>query len=842
MKYLFLFTALFYFSAATSQNNEKRFSVRGNLNFYNIKAQADFFFDTKEKHKSKDEDNAEFEEEEDSKKYKRWEWYWKNRVLPNGDFPDLTEQQNIYKLLQNNHQNRANTQWVNISQTTAVSGYDGMGRVTSVAFHPTQVNTFWVGAPIGGIWKTTNNGQSYTALGDSLPYCSVGNIAVNYQNPDIIYITIGDHNGWWKYGLGVYKTIDGGQTWAPTGLTSLLSVGRAYYKMVMSPTNPDVLLVTTTSGLYRTINGGVNWQVVQAGAHTDVAFKPNDANIVYATSDDYWGHSEVYKSTNGGANFTAASQFNTLYNKIILATSPAAQGYLGILCSANNNYSYYDSHDAANTINLVSTPPQDAVVFCSPTDSNKIYNANLDVYKSINGGGGFSKLTNWYDNGMLATVHADNHFITYNPLNMHIYFCNDGGLYRYNESNNTWNDLSNGLIITQFYDISVSQTDPIFMLGGTQDNGGRKRTTLNTWTNINGGDAMVNAINQDNDNTIYTTYIYGKMYRSYDKWEDDTYQEITPNGEAGSWVTPYMLDPNNQNTLVAGYADVFKSFDEGNSWQQLSTNLTGNTNNTLQCLQVAPSNSSTIYTSYLHTLYRTFNDGSNWQTQTINNVGSNDITSIAVHPQHDSTVIITMGGYTVNKKVYKSVNGGATFTNISGSLPNVPANAIIIDKYSALHDMYLGTDVGVFTRNDTLTDWEYYGLGLPNTSVTDLEIQYNTSTLRIGTFGRGIWETNIKNDYTNLKENIIPNSVSFSPAYNPINDVLLINSYLKKDTKAQIIISDISGKQIIAHSQYFVQGNRQQSFDLSTIAAGIYFVNISAQGVFNSFKIVKVVK
>jgi len=184
------------------------------------------------------------------KRFKRWEWYWKGRTLEDGYFPDLIEQNQQYRHLQ--HQARSknlNQYWSNISQTTADGGYNGMGRLTSVAFHPTDVNTFYVGAPIGGIWKTDDGGSSWAALGDSLPYVSVGNIAINPNHPDSIFITIGDHQGWWNYGLGIYLSTDGGITWNPTAQSTNFTNQDAFLKLIIDPQNPRNLWSAQSNGL-----------------------------------------------------------------------------------------------------------------------------------------------------------------------------------------------------------------------------------------------------------------------------------------------------------------------------------------------------------------------------------------------------------------------------------------------------------------------------------------------------------------------------------------------------------------------------------------------------------------
>lgn len=816
-----------------------KFNYRGKLNFNLIKASADSFFSSANSNpislQVEQEDNDYF-------RYKRWEWYWKDRVQEDGSFPDLLEQALIYNQHKSNTESKTISQvasWVNISQTSTTGGYNGMGRLTSIAFHPSIPDIFWVGAPIGGIWKTIDGGLTYSPLGDGLPYCSVGTILVDPTNPDIIYITLGDNGGWWEYGLGVYKTTDGGLTWNATSMLSNFSDGIAYYSMAMSPANPNVILLANSNGLFRTSNGGANWSLVHSGAFKDVKFRPNDSTTVYAASDDYWGSSEVYKSTNGGINFSSITSFATQFNTIKLTVTPANPNQLGVLVSGNISKNYYKSSNNGASLTLVSAVPEDAIIYISPLDSNKVYTGYMNIYQSINGGATWTQITNWYNNGVQQEVHADQHYVSYNPINDMIYFCNDGGLYNYDEVFNSWAELNNTLIITQFYSIAVSQNNPIFMIGGTQDNGGRKRTTQNSWSATNGGDALETAIDEGNDQVIYTTYVNGKLYRSLDQWTNDTYHDITPAGITGNWFTPYQLNPQNQSCILAGYEDVYKSSNRGNIWSKISTNITGNSADKLEQLQMAPSDSNYIYASRVNKFYSTSNYGSTWITHTLPFANSNfsKITSITVSAQNPLLVYVTVGGYSFGKKVYMSISGGATWTNISGGLPNVPVSAGVIDESSSNHEFYIGTDIGVYYRNDTNATWIYWGTNLPNTAVTDLKIQQATHKLRAATFGRGVWECDLLSVATSAENTSKKETLNvFTMAFNPVNNTLLLNAFVHSDLNSKIQIYDGSGRVVFESSNHFQLGNYQIALDVSYLPEGIFYLKVGDATATNSLK------
>lgn len=840
LRALSLLILLFASLHLSSQENQFRLPHNEQQSFFEIQQKANEFFDHEYPNMNdRIGDN-------DYLRFKRWEWYWKDRVMADGSFPDLRAQKRVYDELQSQSGDNRDIDnlWTNIGQTTADGGYHGMGRATSVAFHPTDPDIFYVGAPIGGIWKTTDGGQTYAALGDSLPYVSVGNICVDHQNPDIIYITVGDHNGWWKYGLGVYKSIDGGTTWNASSNVSTFVQGEAYYRMVMNPTNSNEIFVAQTNGLFRTQDGGENWDMVRQDSHIDVIFKPGSATTLYAATDDYWGNSEVYKSEDNGETWEQISDFNESANDLQLTTTPSNPEFIGVQSSISGNTDFYMSDDGGLNLFNISYMPESGVIFYSPTDPNTIYSGSLVVYRSQDSGFQWNQFTDWYDSGDYTEVHADNRYVTYNPLNNVIYFCNDGGVYKFDEPNEEWTELTSGLIITQFYRIAVSQQSDVFMIGGTQDNGGRKRVSMSNWDDTNGGDAMEVAINSSNDQIIYSTYINGLLYRSTDQWEDDDYNEITPDGTTGgAWVTPYVLDPSNQSVIVAGYEDVFRSTNSGNSWSAISDNLTGNPDNKLETIAVAPSDGDVIYTTRGNKLYFTLDGGDTWDDELIYIGGTNDATasSIVVHPLDPLKIWITVSGYATGKKVYYSQDAGVTFSNISYNLPNIPVNASVIDKESEFLDLYIGTDVGVFIFNIATNQWDYYGEGIPNTSVTDLEIQYSSRKLRAGTYGRGIWENDLFSEaYVSVISYDAESQTRIDLLKNPVGETLSLNVHSIQNWKGRLAIYSLDGTLVWAQSKNLPQGNYQVYLTPSNLSSGIYLLNFeSSTGNIPALKFVK---
>ncbi|MEZ4921319.1 MAG: hypothetical protein R2792_19625 [Saprospiraceae bacterium] len=266
------------------------------------------------------------------KPFKRWEHYWSQRVDTTGELPAPSLKLLAWEDYLNKHQDafqESQASWTNLGPSTTDGGYHGIGRINCITFHPSSSNTYWVGSAGGGLWKTTNGGSSWTSLTEQLDIGSmaVSSIVVNPQDPNIIYMATGDGDGFDTYSVGVYKTTNGGNTWQPTGLVWDVDDYNVIRKMLIHPSNPNILFAATSEGVYRTTNGGSSWTLVlNSSLANDLEFKPGDPTVMYTGVNDYFNDSnKIYRSTSSGQKPGPGYTISSC-NRTALAVSPAKPG------------------------------------------------------------------------------------------------------------------------------------------------------------------------------------------------------------------------------------------------------------------------------------------------------------------------------------------------------------------------------------------------------------------------------------------------------------------------------------------------------------------------------------
>ena len=725
---ILLIITLFFYCSSYGQISVKD-KMANSKNFFETQKELDAYFRTKKKSdplKGREMDN-------EWHKYQRWQYHMRDRIYPDGSFNDQMETITKKQATENSKGERINL-WTCINQTQGEGGYNGMGRATSVAPHPTDVNIVYVGTQGGGLWKTTDKGLTYKPLTDELPVAAAENIVLDPISPNTIYISLNRNRS-----FGIYKSTDGGENWNPTGLTFEKSASVNVRKVIISQFHSEILYAATSIGLFKTTNSGDTWEKVLSANCNSVVFKPGSDTDVYAALRA--APSSVMKSTDSGENWDLVYEFPTNWSSPNLEVSIADENFI----AACNSSQIFSSSDNGDTWEAKGSMADGSEFTISPTNTDIMMGGYLNVYRTEDGGTTWTQMSMWHGGSEFPTVHADQQDYAYSPVDTStLFIVNDGGMYIWDESSKAFTERTEGLIITMYYDIKASQTSPYIVTGGTQDNGGRKMNADGSWRATNGGDAMTQVIDPSNSDIFYTTYCNGVLYRTTNGGKSlTTISKNIPGDDLPSadWAAPYRLDPNNLAKIIAGYDALWISPDRGDTWTKISDNY--NFGGTIQEMGVTKANSNVIYVSRGSKVFKSVNGGKDWTLYNLSNqTGGQRITYIEVSPTDANTLWVTCSGYSVGKKVLKSVNGGVNWTNISGTLPNVPINTIIYEKESE-DRVYIGTDCGgIYFRDSSMPDWAFYGDGMPNSNITTLDIRYSDGKLYAGTWGRGIWQSN----------------------------------------------------------------------------------------------------
>ena len=298
----------------------------------------------------------------------------------------------------------------------------------------------------------------------------------------------------------------------------------------------------------------------------------------------------------------------------------------------------------------------------------------------------------------------------------------------------TWRDMSRGLKIQQYYGLATTNLRPSYTLAGSQDNGTARTLDGDQFAHVLGGDGMATAIDSKNADVVYASQPYGQFFRSDNAGNNF---RLIANGNIigeprGGWVSPIETDPNRSLTVYIGYTQLYKSTNGGANWSRLTE---VSASSYMRTIAVAPSNSNYIYIGYSNDAYYTTNGGGSWEK--INGISA-FIQDIIVHPTDPSRAFISFGGFSPSAKVFE-INDGQITNLTKAGLPNVPANALVYQP-GVLNRLYVGTDEGVFFLDEDTEVWEPYGRGMPTTMISDMELIEPSNTLRVSTYGRGIWE------------------------------------------------------------------------------------------------------
>lgn len=713
-----------------------------NINYYDVVREAESYFSTRSKGKGSG-----------YTPFLRWKYNNESRYYPTGvrnAVPPSFSDSAWIEFLRTDPQSKYGNSllgfengWVEHGPryVKTITGHyaPGLGRVEDFYVDPNNANRIYLGSRSGGFWRTTNGGATWQNTTDRLPASGVNTIAVLNSNPNEVLINV--RNGWNGTTMGIYRSTDGGLTWRVTafnptalgkgGLGSNFSINQVAF----SPYDDNVVLIAASDGLYRSEDNLTTWQKITNGSIAEIEFHPTNSSIVYIYDYYYWGTNKnlVLRSINGGKSFTPSNTVtgNNDNGNVRLSVSKNCPNCL-YFASSNG---VWRSTDNGMNFTFIAKPPTGVDGF-AVSDANAQYmiTGAIDTWASSDGGATFTQKT-WWSLGSTKFdgpnyVHADLRKARY--IGGAFYIGTDGYLCKSTDNGNTWQRISEGTGIRENYSLAVSQSNTYRNYLGSQDNG-QSLMTENGWLEIMGADGMEGIFHSLNDDWLMGSWQYGGRLRYTDGAK--TSQQCTPPGQKNaSWVAPLFNDPNNPMRVYSMSDSVYLSEDFGLTWKNLGFLNIG----VATVSAIAENNTNIIYVSSGSKLAKSTDGGKTFAP--ISGLPNSSITDIALSPRNDNIVVVTYDRYQRDSsKVFISFNAGATWTNISYNLKDLPVSSVAID-HTPESVIYLGTEHGVVYKRMADMQWTVYNPNLPNVSVQDVKVHYGSNTIRIGTWGRGLWE------------------------------------------------------------------------------------------------------
>jgi photosystem II stability/assembly factor-like uncharacterized protein len=688
------------------------------------------------------------------------------------------------------------------------------GRITAVAVHPQKPSTLYIGAASGGVWKTVNNGASWKPLFDDQPVASIGDIALAPSNPDIIWVGTGEANARnsVSWGDGIYKSSNGGKSWGNMGLKDSRHIGR----VVVHPTNPDIVYVAALGhlwgpnrerGVFKTIDGGQTWECIlfldENTGCIDLAMDPQEPDILYAAASQirrdrfsggnpavqFGAKAGLYKTSNAGKTWDRLTQglpenkigrcglsICAKNPKVLFAIIPTDKTSLvrekefgqpaqsagivetgGVFRSDDAGASWKKVND------LCPRPFYFGQIRVDPSDENRVYVLGVTLHVSTDGGQTFKSQTE-------TGVHDDFHALRIDPQDSdHMVIGTDGGLYLTYDRGKVWEAIKN-LPLGQFYGIAVDMHKPYRVYGGLQDNGtwgGPSAThspegiTAADWVKIMSADGFHCQVDPSDNDTVYAQAQYGGLRRI--NVHMGTSVDIRPRSAKGApdfrfnWSSPILVSGHPPHSLYFGGNHVFRSSDRGDHWEVLSKDLTkgapgpnAEMGHTITALAESPLTAGLLFAGTDDGqvfMYR--QESGEWVDigKNLTGMPSNRwITGIECSHFAEGTVYLTIDRHREDDckaYVFKTVDFGATWQSMGGDLPtNGPVKAIREDPRQK-QLLYAGTEFGAFVTLDQGAHWRRVGAGLPTVAVDDLVLHLRDRELILGTHGRSLYVVDV---------------------------------------------------------------------------------------------------
>ena len=717
------------------------------------------------------------------------DWFWRQRAYPFDDINSRALETARHQLEHHKRQpEKMAVPWQTLGPTTVG------GRMTDIEILPD--GRFLAGSATGGVFESSDRGKTWQSIFDDAFSLSIGDIAYAPSNPGILYVGTGEANGGGGSstyaGVGVYRSDDGGQSWARSGLEDSKYIGR----IVVHPQNPNLVYVAAMGelfgaseerGLYRSEDGGKTWtRVLYLSPGTgviDVVIDPSRPDRIFAaawqrvrskTNIEYGGEeSGIYLSEDAGETWkelTNGLPPGAVRGRIGLALAPSRPdtvyaiyahtdgSFLGIFKTTDGGLTWQRTNEEGVSENYVTYGWWFGQIRVHPNDPEFVFALGLELYFSQDGGQSWH---NWHeyaiDNGYVRSsadvMHVDLHGFAFDPNDGDFAIvANDGGIYA-SESALLDFKRRNNFSNMQFYACEIDPQNPNQVYGGTQDNGtwGNATGDPAQWVKYLGGDGFQVEVDPTNANSIYMEYQYGNLFHFLNGEVIDGRQHLDPDFDRVNWNAPILIDPNDSNVVYHASQRLFKTVAGVTNFAPISGDLTkgdGGGNSvygSITAIAVAHGNSNIIYAGTDDGNFQVTGDaGGHWENR---NSGLPDrwITGIAVHPDDAKTVYVSLSGFRdldYQPHLMRSEDAGFHWQDVSANLPEAPINDILVDPGDPSR-LIAASDFGVFLSRDEGESWALLGVGMPTVIVTDLDLHPASQTLLAATFGRGMYRLDL---------------------------------------------------------------------------------------------------
>ena len=756
------------------------------------------------------------------------------------------------------------------SEQTRGAGWENIGpnnvggRTVSIAIDPVDTSIIYMGSASGGLWKSVTGGLGINAwqyIKTGFPVLGVGAITINPDNNNEIFIGTGETYAYGtstnglitrtergSFGMGILKTIDGGLTWN-ISLDWTYQENRGVWDIIYDPQNTNILHAATTEGIYRSTDGGDTWTLqLDKKMVMDLEINNNDPEILYAGVGNLSSIDKgIYKSTNGGDTWNILTGGGlpayTQDGRISISAYQSNPDILiAVIGNAFSTKGIYKTVNAGTT--WVQLDAEEVVsyqgwyakgILIKPDDSQQVLLCGVELWKSTNGGTSINQITEY--TGPYTEMHPDVHNIISNPLNPElVYVITDGGLFRSNDFGETFYSCNDGYVTTQFYIGAMSAQSNAVGLGGLQDNATVRYDGTNYWLKVIGGDGCFTAIDPTDDQIQYGAYQYGNFYKSYDQGLTWFEQIFYPFGSA-AFVAPIIIAPSDHDILFVGDTKLNRSDDAGSLFYTPDP-ATADSGNFLLSIGVSTSTPDTIYYSAAGIsgradIFRCF-DGGETKTVITNGLPDRYYRDIEVNKNNAAEVLVCLSGFG-SPHVYRSINSGDDWTDISVSLPDVPFHSVLFDP---INDsiIYAGNDFSVFVSYDKGNAWSTISESWPDAAmVFDLQVSTSDKKLLAFTHGHGVYRTDllgidqpiaIQNSNLNEQINIYPTLV---------DDKIIININ-ELNIPLNLKIFDMQGNLILDKP---INANKSE-INCASFSKGNYIIQLIGNGVYYSEKFVKI--